>query len=247
MSRAAGPAAWLLITGAELRSLRRSAFAVVMAAVLPFAIGLLIIWAEGDTGKAGRGGSVGLLLVTLLVFTAYVPGTTALAARRQQLVLKRLRTSGAPDLAVIAGVLTPYALLTVLQSLVLFGIVVVADGPPSLRPLPLLAALGAGIAVACVMAVATAAYTSSPELAQLTTTPIALAFVGGGFWALTIPAAEVGAKMLALPGVGVTQLTRIGWHEAEPSGSAGALAALVLLAAVVTPVAVRVFSWDSRR
>jgi ABC-2 type transport system permease protein len=232
---------WLLIAGAEARLLSRSAFTVTMAAVLPTAIGLLIVWAEGDTGRGGWGAATGLLLVTLMTLTAYIAGTTTLAARRQQFVLKRLRLSGASDTAILAGILAPLAALTVLQAVVLFGVIALADGPPPVQPAPLLLALAAGTSVACVLAIGTAAVTAGPELAQLTTGPIALAFVGGAFWAVRMAPTEVPWHMLALPGAAVLQLAR------ADRADLGAVLALVLLVALATPVAVRTFGWDPRR
>jgi ABC-2 type transport system permease protein len=209
-------------------------------------MGLLVVWAEGDTGRAGWGGAAGLILVTLMGFTAYAAGTTVLAARRQQFVLKRLRTSGASDTAIIVGVVMPSAALTVAQTVVLFGIVGVHGGLPAVRPVPLLLAVVMGAAVAAVLAVLTAAFTATPEAAQLTTSPIGLAFFGGGLWVVSTPPGEVTWAMLALPGGSIAQLTRIGWGE-PVAGQGGAVVALALLVLVVTPLAVRAFSWDPRR
>lgn len=239
--------AWLLIAAAELSQLRRSPSSLITAVVLPTAVGLLIVWAEEDTGKGGWGASAGLLLVTLMTFTGYVAGTTTLAARRQQVVLKRLRLAGVRDTSIVAGVLAPLALVTFVQTTVLFGVVVVVDGYPTVSPVPLLAAVGAGTTAVCVLAVMTAAFTPTPETAQLTTGPIALALCGGAFWAVGRPPGDVTWAMLALPGVSVTHLARVGWHEPGATGVAGAVAALVLLTVVITPVAVRCFGWDPRR
>lgn len=229
---------WLLIAAAELTLLRRSPFTLTMAAALPTALGLLIVWAENATARAGWASAAGLLLVTLITFTAYVSGTTLLAARRQQFALKRLRHSGASDLAIVAAVLAPPALLTLLQATLLLALVTAIDGFPPIAPGPLLLALAAGTAVACVLAVATAAVTPTPETAQLTTTPIALAFAGGALWSIRFPPGETPWYALPLPGAAITELTR--------TASRPALAALLLLAALVTPVAVRAFVWDPR-
>ena len=96
--------------------------------------------------------------------------------------------------------------------------------------------------------VVTSGWTPAPELAQLTTAPLALAFLGGAFWAARTPASEVEWWMLVLPGVAVTQLTRLGWDEAGigVAGGLAAAAALVIVAAVVAPFAVRAVRWDPR-
>jgi ABC-2 type transport system permease protein len=237
--------AWALIAVAELRMLSRSVPAVVMGAVLPAALGLLIVWAEHDTGRAGRGTATGLQLAVLLALTTYTAGTTTLVARRSQSVLKRLRLSGASDTAVLTGSLLPSALLMLLQG----AVMVVAGGGqmPGDAWAPIIA-IAAGILVAGVFAVVTSAWTPAPELAQLTTAPLALAFLGGAFWAARTPASEVEWWMLALPGAAVTQLTRLGWDEPGigTAGGLAATAALVIVAAAVAPFAVRAFRWDPR-
>jgi ABC-2 type transport system permease protein len=201
---------------------------------------------KGRPAGPGWAGAAGLLLVTLLELTSYTCGTTTLAARRQQFVLKRLHLSGAADAAILAGILTPIALLTLVQTRVLFGVLALAEGIARVDPLPLLAAVGGEIVAAGVLAIATAAVTPAPELAQLTTAPIALAFAGGGLWVVRVPVADVGWPMLALPGAAVTQLARL---AAEPgAGSAApAIVALTAVSVIVGLVAIRVICWDPRR
>ena len=238
--------AWALIAGAELRMLARSVPAMAMGVVLPAALGLLIVWAEHDTGRAGRGTAAGLQLVVLLTLTVHGVGTTTLVARRAQSVLKRLRTSGASDAAVLTGTLAPAALLMLLQAVVLIA---ASGGRLPGRPWAPIAAVGCGILVASGYAVITAAWTAAPELAQLTTAPLGLTFVGGAFWAARTPAPEVTPWMLALPGVPVTQLARLGWDEPGMTTTDGlaAAAALLILAGAATLVAARATRWDPRR
>jgi ABC-2 type transport system permease protein len=237
--------AWALIAGAELRMLTRSVPAVAMGVVLPAALGLLIVWAEHDTGRAGRGTASGLQLTVLLTLTAYGMGTTTLVSRRTQSVLKRLRTSGSSDAAVLTGILLPSALLMLLQTLVVVG---AGGGRLPGRIWAPVAAMVAGTLVAGLFAVVTSGWTASPEVAQLTTAPLSLAFLGGAFWAARTPAAEVGWWMFVLPGVPVTQLTRLGWDEPgmTTAGGLGAAAALLILAVAVAPLAVRAARWDPR-
>jgi ABC-2 type transport system permease protein len=234
----------LLIAGAELRMFTRSVPAVVLAGVLPTALGALLVWAESDTGKAGDGATAALLVVTLMALTAYTAGTTALAARRQQFVLKRLRLSGTGDAAILAGVLAPAIVLTLLQAALLFAIVAAAGAPAPARPLLPVLALVIGTALAGALAVGTAAFTASPEYAQFTTVPFALAIVGGGYRVVVRPAGDAAGALLALPGVPVAQLARSGW-EAVPT--LPALAALCVKLAAAAPLALRVFTWQPRR
>lgn len=237
----------MLIAGAELTLLFRHRLTLAMGVVLPFALGLLVLWAEADTGRAGSGAVAGLVLVTVIVLTAYVSGTTILSSRRQQTVLRRLRFSGASDTAILVGTLAPTAALTLAQAVMLLGVVIRVDSPPLTGAGPLVLAMVAGVSAGCGFAALTAAFTSAPELAQLTTAPIGVAFLGGALWVVRIPPAEVTTVMLALPGGAVTQLTRIAWHVPGATGLLPAAVLLVLSAVGAVMAALRVFSWDLRR
>nr|WP_280528269.1 ABC transporter permease [Actinoplanes ianthinogenes] len=235
------------MAGAEFTLLRRSPFTLVMGAVLPTALGLLILWAEADTGRAGPDATAGLLLVTVITLTGYVSGTTTLAARRRQSVLRRLRTSGASDAAILAGTLAPSAALTVAQTALLLGITASGEGLGPVTPGPLLLAVVGGTVLGCALAALTAAFTSAPELAQLTTSPIALAWLGSALWAARTPPDQVPTLMLALPGAAVTQLSRIAWQIPGAAGLLPAIALLTLPALAAVPIATRLFRWDPRQ
>jgi ABC-2 type transport system permease protein len=225
---------WLLIAGAEFTLLRRSGLTLMMGAVLPVALGLLILWAQTDTGRADPGAAAGLLLVTVISLTGYVSGTTTLTARRRQSVLRRLRTSGASDAAILAGTVAAVAPAPQRHG---FG---------SARLMPLLLAVAAGTALACALAALTAAVTSAPELAQLTTSPIALLWLGGALWTARTPPDEVSTLMLALPGAAVTQLSRIAWQVPGATGLIPAVLLLVLPTIAAVPAAARAFRWNPR-
>ncbi|GAA4934839.1 ABC transporter permease [Actinoplanes utahensis] len=237
----------MLIAGAEFTLLYRHRMTLAMGAILPVALGLLILWAEADSGRAGSGTAAGLVLVTLITLTAYVSGTTILAGRRQQSVLRRLRTSGASDTAILVGSLAPSALLTVVQAGFLLGLVMASGGSLPVDLAPLLLAVVTGVVAGCGLAALTAAFTSAPELAQLTTTPIGVAFLGGAMWVMRTPPDEVTWSMLALPGGAVTQLARMAWQVPGATGLVPAATSLVITAVLAVVVAVRVFVWDLRR
>jgi ABC-2 type transport system permease protein len=165
-------------------------------------------------------------------------------------VLKRLRASRASALGVVAGTLAPLGLLLLVQAVVLFAVVAVVGGQTPARVALLALAATLGAVAACALAVVTAAVTPAPELAQLTTAPIGLAFFGGGPWAMQRPLDDVGWAMLAAPGVPVAQLTRLGWDEVATATvlrvGAPSVVALLALAVLSTALAVRVFRWDPR-
>lgn len=232
---------WALLATTELKLLVRSPLVVATAVLCPLAMGLLLLGNE----ELGGAGVVSMQLLALLGFTPYAGATTTLAARRQQLVLKRLRTSAASERAIIAGVLLPLALLMVVQAAVLVGTTVVVTGSRPHAWWPLLPAVAGGTVLAVALAFVTAAFTATPELAQVTTLPVFLALFGGGLLALTN---DSGWASLAVPGAPVAQLIRLGW---DGSALTAATVLLPLVSIVVTTLAAtwlatRVFRWQPR-
>ncbi|GIE85510.1 hypothetical protein [Actinoplanes regularis] len=222
---------------AELTLLRRSPLAVVNALLLPLALGVGWLLLAENTGKGTDGDTTAMQLLMLLSFTPYAGVTTALAARRADLVLKRMRTTALPPLAVISGLAAPYAVLTAGQIAVLTAL----HPPPRWWPLLVTAVTGTVLAVA--LAFATAAFTPVPELAQLTTTPGVLAFFGGGMWLLHT--GDASWPMRAVPGVPVAELARAAWQDGTPIWPA--LSATAVLTTAAVALAVRAFRWEPRR
>ncbi|GID30526.1 ABC transporter permease [Paractinoplanes brasiliensis] len=244
------PAGAVLAT-AELLLLRRSALVALIAIAQPIGLGILLAFLTRDSGLAADYGSAAALqLLLLLASTPYMAGTTALAARRQHGVLKRWRTSGASDADLIIGLLSPYALLAVVQAVLLCTVTAVIGGDAPARWWPLAVGVLGGTAMAGALAFATAAFTRTPELAQLTTAPVFLALFGGGMWVTMTPPDEVTWVMLAVPGAAVAQLVRVGWNGAAPGQLLGqtwpSMVALSVLAALAVALAFRVFRWETR-
>lgn len=222
---------WVELGRAEILSLRRSPLVLVNAVLLPVASGVGWVLLARNTGKDLGGDAMAMQVLMLLGFTPYAAATTTLVARRQELVLKRLRTSTLSGVGVVAGLLCPYAGLVLIQTLLLVGVTVAAGGRPPDRWQPLLVAVLAGTVLAMSLAVATAAVTPAPELAQLTTVPVFLALFGGGLWLLN--AGGPSLPMLLVPGVPLAELVRLGWQPGSPGPSLVAVAVLGGIAAGV--------------
>jgi ABC-2 type transport system permease protein len=116
-------------------------------------------------------------------------------------------------------------------------------GEPPSRWWPLILGVLAGTVLATTLAVATAALTPLPELAQLTTVPVSLGLFGGGFWLLDTGASSL--PMLAAPGVPVAELIRMAWR---PAGGPVVPCVLAITATCVlgAVVASRRFRFDPR-
>src|SRR5690606_3879112 len=172
-----------------------------------------------------------------------------LTSRREQLYLKRLRSSPASTTEIVAGLTAPLVGLLLAQVAVAFVATAVATGEAPARPALLVLAAGTGCLTCIGLAFFTAAFTRTSEAAQFTTFPGFLALVGGAIWVHMTPAGEVAAPMLAVPGAAVAQLNRYGWDAGLPAGPDAVLPPLiaaVAVAALAAYLATRTFRWQPR-
>jgi ABC-2 type transport system permease protein len=239
---------WALLTVAELKLLVRSPLAASTAILAPLAMGLFFLFGDQNALPAGHAGVVTMQLLALLGFTPYAAATTVLAARRQQLVLKRLRTSPASEGAIVAGMVLPLALLVVVQSAAFVAMAIVTTGSAPRAWWALVLAVVGGTVLAVALAFVTAAFTSRPELAQVTTLPGFLALFMGGFAVAGVAVDEVPWALLAVPGAPIAQLVRLGWDGAglSPSTVVPSVAAMIVTASASAWLAGRVFRWQPR-
>jgi ABC-2 type transport system permease protein len=229
----------LTLARAEARILFRNRLVAATGLLLPLAIGLFI--AVSNTNDAW-GNIVAMQLVLMLLFCVYATATTSLAARRRQLVLKRLRSGELSDAQILAGLLAPLFVLALVQAVILVLCTVAFGAPLPPRPWLLVPALVLGAAMAAAIALATAAFTASAELAQITVTPFFFAAIAGATWVISAESETV-LKVLA-PGGAVAALARAAWDGGGMPLSA--CLALVGWTALGAAVARRFFRWEPR-
>jgi ABC-2 type transport system permease protein len=246
--------ATLALIRTELTLLRRDTTAWTTAVAIPFILGA--IWALNDP-PFGEGLSAVIVLqvVMLLVFTLHTVGTMTLSSRREQLLLKRWRTSQASATSVVAGIIGVLAALLVLQGVALTAITAAISGQAPASALVLAVGVLVGVAMVGALTFVVAAFTRSAEHAMITTFPVIVLLTGGSVWTLMRPFDALDWPVLALPGGAVTQLLRLGWDG--PAGAAGgasawllqaapSIAATALLTVLATAAAVRCFRWEPR-
>jgi len=241
--------------------LRRNRVALLNALVLPAA---LVGWLRASGLDAGVSRAMGaaMLVTWLTAFALLLPVyynlVTALVARREQLVLKRLRAGESTDAEILAGTAAPAVALAWVQVAVaaVAAVAVFGMNRPA-NALLVLAALILGTAVFVLLAAVTAAVTRTVEMAQLTTAPVLiLSFAFGGLlFPLPGPLRSLGQ---ALPLTRVLDLLRLGLTGTAPGGGHLGLAATFGAAAVPVLVlaawiaaggwaARRWFRWEPRR
>ncbi|MFF8269928.1 ABC transporter permease [Streptomyces sp. NPDC016562] len=237
----------------ELTLLVRNRAALSLALLMPLLmVGVLRSSLSGIDGAQALGeatltGGVGMVLILVV----YMNLVSAYVARREELVLKRLRTGEANDLEILTGSALPSAVLALGQIAVLAVAGAAAlDVRMPRSPLLLVAGVLAGVGLLAAMAAVTSSFTRTVESAGITTLPLFLltAFGSGLFMpadSLPDPVAEV-AELLPLSGV--MTLVRAGWSGGAQSGELLAAAAATLAWIMISVFAVqRWFRWEPRR
>jgi ABC-2 type transport system permease protein len=249
------------VAAAETRLLARNRTAVVNSVVAPL---LLVAVAPVLGIDSGAAGGMGLLVtagVVTLVFLTYYNLVTTYVARREELVLQRMRTGELTDGQVLAATAVPTLLVTAGQlALVTAGVAALGGWrAPADVVLPLLAVL-LGAVLMVVLATASTLFTRTPESAQITTLPVVLvATVASGlFFPLTVLPDALAAGARLLPVTPVVELLQLGlagrtWDGAAVAGAdlwwaaLGPLATLVAWTAVAGVATARWFRWAPRR
>jgi ABC-2 type transport system permease protein len=172
---------------------------------------------------------------------------TTLAARRQTLFLKRLRSTAVADQAILSGLVLPVTVIALIQVAAILVVFAVVSRMPA--DIPVLAvAILATFAMMLALGLATAGVTNSPEQAQATTLPIALGTIAVSSWVGITGTESLAWLKRVLPGGSATELIVETWNGGLPF-----LEALRLLAPtygwVVLSIVLarRYFRWEPRR
>jgi ABC-2 type transport system permease protein len=191
--------------------LSRNRLAFFYAVLLPLLpLGLLF---TGDRGDASGGASaITTMFLTISLFPVYYNVLAQFVSRRDELVLKRMRTGQIRD----AELLTSIALPGVAAALVLSALAVpiAAAFGQQLPVNPLVYAALALLAALMFTAFAywTAAWTKNAEAAQLTSMPIILlASLGPLTSSIPDMPDRLGDLLSLTPGAAMSDLIRIGW------------------------------------
>jgi ABC-2 type transport system permease protein len=248
---------------AEALLLRRNPIALLNAAALPVVM-VLFVRTSLPNG-AGSGGVGAQVVTTLTAFTlivgVYYNLVTALVARREELVLKRLRTGETSDAEILAGTATPAVALAWGQILmgVLAAATVLGVGMPA-NPGLVLVAVVLGTAVFVLLAAVSTALTRTVEMAQVTTMPVLLVptILSGAIFPLEDLSDPLQHLANVLPLTPVVDLLRLGLTGTTRDGASvdlvgsfgPAVVPVLILAAWVAAgmwATRRWFRWEPRR
>lgn len=172
---------------------------------------------------------------------------TTLASRRQNLLLKRLRSIAAGDGEILAGSLLPVTAITVLQvTVVLVALTVFAGGEAD--PLLLSVAVLSTVVMMLGLGLATAGVSDSPDHAQVTTSPLLVGTLAVSGWVGFTGTEELTLLKRLLPGGSASELIVNAWNGGLPLGDSLWLLAPTLVWVVVALLtATRLLRWEPRR
>ncbi|MEI5099068.1 ABC transporter permease [Streptomyces sp. PmtG] len=241
---------------AELTLLGRSKGTLVAGLLVPLVLPFSVRSAVDEMDLKGTGLSVGSVILPAsigfsLLFAVYSALVGVYAARREELVLKRLRTGEVRDAEILAGAALPSVAIGLAQCVLLaVGCAVLLDvGAPDA---PHYAVLGLllGLVLFPLLAAVTASFSRSVESAQVAAMPLVLvSFLGSGTMVpLEVLPDRVARCCELLPLTPVIELVRGGWTG--QLSAAEALRALVIALAWTGGGVFAVrrwFRWEPRR
>ena len=236
------------IARSELVQIFRNRLVLMTGLIIPVAFSAYVIYQRETFSEIGSLGYIpAIVMFTVMALGLYTTAVTTLASRRQDLFLKRLRSTAASDPGILAGLLIPLTVMALIQVGAILAVFGVVAGSPAQIPLLVVAILATTVMMVA-LALATAGLTNSPEHAQVTTLPVSLAMIVVASW-IGITGTESLAHLKRLvPGGSATELVVNAWEGGVPlADSLPLLLPTLGWVVVAVALAARLFRWEPRR
>lgn len=238
----------IYIARSELLQIFRNRAVLITSLIMPVAVSIFFINSRETFARIGSLGYVGAVLIfTIAAFTLYATTVTTLAARRQDLFLKRLRSTAAGDAAILSGLVAPVTAISLLQIAVILSVFGAVGTAPVHIPL-LVVGVVASFAMMLALGVATAGVTNSPEHAQVTALPLSLGVIAVATWVGITGTESLAPLKRVLPGGAATELVVNAWNGGAPlTDSLLLLVPTIGWVMAAVALASRMFRWEPRR
>lgn len=231
------------IARSEMTQLVRNRLVAASSLFIPLAFSAVLIFNRENFG--GTPVTAALILVTVTAMGTYITATTTLASRRQNLFLKRLRSTSAKDASILSGLVLPIALVNLVQAGVIVAILSVVGTPP----VGVVAVVAAVVVLELMFvgaAIATAGLTNSPDHAQVTTLPLFVVALGASMWVGLTGTEELAGVKRLLPGGAVTELIIEGWSGMALHEAVSLLLPSLTFVVAAFAMAKSTFRWEPR-
>lgn len=240
--------------------LARNRLAFFYAVVMPLLPLALLFAGERGSPTVGANAVVTMLLVIAL-FPVYYNVLAQFVSRRDELVLKRMRTGESRDAELLASIALPGAMSALALSAVAIPISAALGQPLPVNPMLYAALAVLAIVMFTAFAYWTAAWTRNAEAAQLTSMPIIILASLGPLTSTVPDMPDRLRDILSLtPGAAMSDLVRVGWFGLDGPGAdeatlsfaetwaqaAGPLAVMVAWTFLAIVLARRSMRWEPR-
>ncbi|MEB3965642.1 ABC transporter permease [Streptomyces kunmingensis] len=241
---------------AELTLIGRSKGVLISALFVPLVLPFSVSVSLDEKALKGAGLSVGVVILSgaigfSLLFAVYSSLVSVYAARREELVLKRLRTGELRDAEILAGAALPPVAIGLAQCVVLaLACTVALDVGAPAAPQYALLGLVLGIPLCVALAAVTTVASRSVESAQVASMPmLIISMLGSGTFApLEVMPDKLASLCELLPLTGPLTLIRGGWSgELSSYDALGALLTSVAWIILAVFAVRRWFRWEPRR
>jgi len=207
----------------EFILLRRSKLVLFNAFVMPI-IPFLVLIPMRINGKLDTEMTslfIGFSMTLILIFVVFYNLLPTFVSRREELVLKRLRTGECSDVEILTGIALPaFSISGVLLLVMSVGAVVGLGQPVPVNALLLLVALLGGCLVFAALSLVTTVFTRNSEAAQITSLPVVLICVSGaGFTPFGSLPQWVSTLLRYTPLAPSFELTQLGWGGLTRDGA----------------------------
>ncbi|MDN6706581.1 ABC transporter permease [Corynebacterium glyciniphilum] len=257
---------FIALARAETLQFLRNKTLLVNATLVPMGFGLAMYFIlSGDDEQSKIEASAMAMeyfLLFALMFVQFYTVLSMVTTRRDEGVLKRLRTGEARDAEILGASSFPGAVLTILFTVVMSGLLMAFGAPGPVNVVPIIVAVLLGLVVTSGLALVTSGFTKNPEAAQITSMPVMiLMFATMGNFRQLYPE-SVDDVLARTPFALIFDLAQYGWagnttvdrmNEVAPLTSGEVLGEtwqmmliLVAWAAVCVWAGARYVRWDVR-
>lgn len=206
---------FVALARAETLQFLRNRTLLVNATVFPMGFGVamyFILSGDDDASKVEAGATaMEYFLLFALMFVQFYTVLSMVTTRRDEGVLKRLRTGEARDGEILSASSFPGAVLTVLFTAVMSGLLMAFGAPGPVNVVPIIVAVLLGLVIVSGLALVTSGFTRNPEAAQITSLPVMLLmFATMGNFRQLYPD-QVNEIVSRTPFALIFDLTQYGW------------------------------------
>ncbi|GAA3664275.1 ABC transporter permease [Microbacterium marinilacus] len=228
----------------ELTQLFRNRLVAVTSILVPVLFAGVLIATQDNFG--GSAIVAALISMTVAAMGTYITITTTLASRRQNLFLKRLRSTAVSDSAIITGLIAPLVVINIVQiAIILVFLAIVGDVPQNAPVVALAIVLLEAMFLG--FALATSGLTNSPDHAQVTTLPVFFSAFGAAIWIAFTGSEELAFVKRLIPGGAATELAIEAWNGIDPVDIVPLVLPTLAWVFVAFVVASQLFRWEPRR